>query len=85
MEDIKNEDQMLKDKIKQIGQEKLIKLTSIISTIINIIIRIANNEIEVVYNEKVFLCEIKNIDDFKINQRFNIFNDLIFFEFTNKF
>ena len=40
----------IKDKIKQIGQVKLIKLTSIISTIINIIIRIVNNEIEVVYN-----------------------------------
>ena len=25
------------------------------------------DEIEVVYNEKVFLCEIKNIDDFKID------------------
>lgn len=39
-----------KDKIKQIGQGKLIKLISIISIIINIIIRIVNNEIKVVYN-----------------------------------
>lgn len=40
----------IKDKIKQIGQGKLIKLISIISILINIIIRIVNNEIKVVYN-----------------------------------
>lgn len=40
----------LGEKIAQIGQEKLITLIAIISTIINIIIRIANNEIVTVYS-----------------------------------
>ena len=40
----------IEDKIKQIGHEKLIKLTLMLSTVINIILRILNNEIEVVYN-----------------------------------
>lgn len=40
----------VKGKIKQIGQGKLIKLITIIATIINIIIRIVNNEIKVVYS-----------------------------------
>lgn len=40
----------IKEKIVQIGQEKLIKLTAIIATIINVIIRVVNNEIEVVYS-----------------------------------
>lgn len=39
-----------KDKVMQIGEEKLIKLTAIIATIINVIIRVVNNEIEVVYS-----------------------------------
>ena len=40
----------IKDKIKQIGQEKLIKVISIVAAAVSIIIRIVHNEIEVVYN-----------------------------------
>lgn len=40
----------IKDKIKQIGQEVLIKFIAAIAVVINLIIRIANNEIEVVYS-----------------------------------
>lgn len=40
----------VKEKIALIGREKLIKLTAIIAAIINVIIRVANNEIEVVYS-----------------------------------
>ena len=39
----------VKDKIKQIGHSKLIKIVAIISAIISVIIRIVSNEIEVVY------------------------------------
>lgn len=40
----------LRDKIKQIGQERLIKFIAVMAAVINVIIRIANNEIEVVYS-----------------------------------
>lgn len=40
----------IKEKIMQIGHEKLIKLIAWISTIINLIIRVVKNEIEVVYS-----------------------------------
>ena len=40
---------VVKDKIKQIGQGKLLKVISIIAAIVNIVIRVVNNEIEVVY------------------------------------
>ncbi len=39
----------IKEKIFEIGHEKLLKLTSLIATIISIIVRIAKNEIETVY------------------------------------
>ncbi len=48
--DIKHLFTTIKDKISQIGQNKLVKIITIIITIINMIVRRVNNEIKVVYS-----------------------------------